>query len=295
MRHRAGVLVAIVAVVFANCAKKEAPQETHAAKRYTVPKGLDRELNESELDSLRSMKATHNVTRDEYWDGYGGVFASNEFEVWYPDGKVNGLQGMAMLKLAAEARDKTIKVFGKAPAERVVIVCAGDIDVFTASTGRQWWQYSRIVGDTISIQPPITLHTRHMLGIVGPREYYEWAVVKLSKGNAPRWVQEGVASYLAGEAPILEDLRQDFGDDKMSVRAMESALEKETDRQESRRAYYNAYRTIESIAKAHGDQALGRFVVLLGEKGDVDTASKEAFGQPFDDVVNTGRAWATPQ
>jgi hypothetical protein len=238
------------------------------------------------------MKATHNVTRDEYWDGYGGVFANNEFEVWYPDGKVNGLQGMAMLKLAAEARAKTIKVFGKAPAERVVIVCAGDIDVYTAATGRQWWQYSRIVGDTISIQPPITLHTRRMLGIVGPREYYEWSVIKLSQGHAPRWVQEGVASYLAGEAPILEDLRQDFGDDKMTVRAMESALEKESDRQESRRAYYNAYRTVESIAKAHGDQALGRFVVLLGEKGDADTASKEAFGQPFDDVVNAGRAWA---
>jgi len=295
VRHRAWVLVAILTMVVANCAKKEAAQETHAAKRYTVPKGLDRELNESELDSLRSMKATHKVTRDEYWDGYGGVFASNEFEVWYPDGKVNGLQGMAMLKLAAEARDKTIKVFGQAPAERVVIVCAGDIDVYTATTGRQWWQYSRIVGDTISIQPPITLHTRHMLGIVGPREYYEWAVVKLSKGNAPRWVQEGVASYLAGEAPILEDLRQDFGDDKMSVRAMESALEKENDRQESRRAYYNAYRTIESIAKAHGDQALGRFVMLLGEKGDVDAASKEAFGQPFDDVVTAGRAWTAPQ
>ena len=295
MRHRVVVFVAMLAVVFASCAKKEAAKETHAAKRYSVPKGLDRELNESELDSLRQMKATHRVTRDEYWDGYGGVFASNEFEVWYPDGKVNGLQGMAMLKLAAEARAKTIKVFGKAPAERVVIVCAGDIDVYTASTGRQWWQYSRIVGDTISIQPPITLHTRRMLGIVGPREYYEWAVIKLSQGKAPRWVQEGVASYLAGEAPILEDLRQDFGDDQMSVRAMESALEKENDRQTSRRAYYHAYRTVESIAKAHGDQALGRFVVLLGEKGDADAASKEAFGQPFDDVVDAARAWTTPQ
>ncbi|HEU4929036.1 MAG TPA: hypothetical protein VFU38_04345, partial [Candidatus Krumholzibacteria bacterium] len=171
MRHRAWAMVAILAAGLASCAKKEAAQETAkethaAAKRYSVPKGLDRELNESELDSLRQMKATHRVTRDEYWDGYGGVLASNEFEVWYPDGKVNALQGMAMLKLAAEARQKTVQVFGTAPAERVVIVCAGDLDVFTASTGRQWWHYSRIVGDTISIQPPISLHTRRMLHII---------------------------------------------------------------------------------------------------------------------------------
>ena len=293
MRYRVWLTMGLFAVAVASCAKKEEPvAEKHAPKRYVVPKSFDRELNESELDSLRQMKATHRVTRDEYWDGYGGVMASDEFEVWYPDGKVNALQGMAMLKLASEARAKTVKVFGKAPAERVVIVCAGDLDVYTSTTGRQWWHYSRIEGDTISIQPPISLYTRGLLGVIGPREYYEWAIVKLSKGHTPRWVQEGFASYLAGEAPVLEELRQDFGSDEMSMRAVESALEKETDRQTTRRAYYNAYRTIETIAKAHGEQALGRFVMALGEKDDVEAASKEAFGQPFDDVVDAGRAWA---
>ena len=291
------VLLAAAAAA-ASCDKQEetASETTPAAKkRYVVPQGLDRELNEAELDSLRQMKVTHAVTRDEYWDGYGGVMASDQFEVWYPDGKVNSLQGMAMLKLAAEARAKTVKVFGTAPAERVVIVCAGDLDVYTATTGRQWWQYSRIVGDTISIQPPISLYTRGILGVIGPREYYEWAIGKLSKGNAPRWVQEGLASYLAREAAVLEDLRQDFGSDEMSMRAVESALEEESDRQATRRAYYNAYRTIEEIAKVHGDEALGRFIMALGENSDVDAASRTAFGQPFDDVVDAGRTWAATQ
>ncbi len=292
------VLIATaLAAALASCGGKQQPSEKKVVKKYSVPKELDRELNDAELDSLKQMKITHNITRDEYWDGYGGVLANNELEVWYPDGKVNSLQGMAMLKLAAEARARAQKVFGTVPAERVVIICAGDIDVYMASTGRQWWQYSRIVGDTISIQPPINLHTRGILTVVGPREYYEWAIGKLSKGHAPRWIEEGFASYLAGEASVLEDLRQDFGTKPlaMTTREMESALKRESDRQETRRAYYNAYRTVEEIVKAHGENAMGRFVVLLGEKGDVDAASQAAFGADFEPVTDAGRAWTKEQ
>lgn len=296
MRLQLGV-AALVLIAIASCGEKEAAKEQAGAKRYTVPEELDRELNENELDSLAQMKRTHRITRDEYWDGYGGVFANDEVEVWYPDGKVSSIQGMAMLKRATTARARTRAVFGTVPAERPVIICAGDIDSYMASTGRQWWQYSRIVGDTISVQPPVTLYTRGLLDVVGPREYYEWAIGKLSKGHAPRWIEEGFASYLAGEASVLEDLRMDFGDKPlaMSVRDMESALAAETDRQDSRRAYYNAYRTVELIVKAHGETAMGRFVVMLGENDDQDAASRTAFGTDFDTVVETGRAWtATP-
>ncbi len=291
-------LAATLALALASCDEKEPPREQTAVKRYTVPEALDRELNNAELDSLSQMKRTLGVTRDEYWDGYGGVLANDVLEVWYPDGKLNALQGMAMLKLAAEARARTQKVFGTAPSERAVIICAGDIDVYTSSTGRAWWQYSRIIGDTISIQPPINLHTRGILTVVGPREYYEWAIGKLAKGRAPRWVEEGFASYLAGEAAVLEELRVDMGDKPvpMSTKEMEKALEREGDRQETRRAYYNAYRTVEQIVKTRGgESAMGRFVVALGENQDLEAASQAAFSAPFDGVVEGARAWASAE
>lgn len=288
---------ATAALVLASCSEKEPAGEKTAVKRYTVPASLDRELNNAELDSLSQMRRTHGITRDEYWDGYGGVLANDVLEVWYPDGKLNALQGMAMIKLASEARARTQQVFGTVPAERAVIVCAGDIDVYTSSTGRQWWHYSRIEGDTISIQPPINLHTRGLLTVVGPREYYEWAIGKISKHRAPRWIEEGLASYLAGEAAVLEELRVDTGGNPigMSTKEMESALAKESDRQETRRAYYNAYRTVEQIVKAHGEEAMGRFVVALGANDDLDAASKAAFAADFDDVVEPARAWASTE
>lgn len=288
------VAAAAVAVALASCGEKKT-DEPAAAKRYVAPASLDRELHPAELDSLTQMKNTHHVTREQYWDGYGGVLANDAFEVWYPDGKVNVLQGMAMLKLADQARARAQEVFGTVPSERAVVICAGDIDVYTATTGREWWHYSRIVGDTISIQPPVMLHARGLLPVVGPREYYEWAIGKLSKGHAPRWVEEGFASYLAGEAAVLEDIRQDITATQisMSTKAMESALEREKDRQQTRQAYYNAYRLVEEIVDDHGVEAMARFVLALGEKDDVDAASQAAFGADFDDVVEAGRAWAT--
>jgi len=290
----ASVVIA-VAVALASCGEKKT--EKPVVKRYEAPASLDRELNSIELDSLKQMKRTHHVTRDEYWDGYGGVMANDAFEVWYPDGKVNVLQGMAMLKVADQARARAQEVFGTVPSERAVIICAGDIDVYAATTGRQWWHYSRIIGDTISIQPPTMLATRGLFFIVGPREYYEWTIGKLSKGHASRWVEEGFASYLAGEAAVLEDLRQDIKADPlaMSTKAMESALEKEKDRQTTRQAYYNAYRMVEEIIKAHGIEAMALFVLKLGENADADAASRAAFGAGFDEVVEAGRGWsATP-
>jgi hypothetical protein len=297
MRAMAAVVTVAFAAALASCGEKKS-EERAAVKRYEAPASLDRELNTIELDSLKQMKNTHHVTRDEYWDGYGGVLANDAFEVWYPDGKVNVLQGIAMLKLADQARARAQQAFGTVPSERAVIICAGDIDVYTATTGREWWHYSRIVGDTIGIQPPTMLHTRGLLFIVGPREYYEWAIGKLSKGHAPRWVEEGFASYLAGEAAVLEDLRQDIKADPlaMSTKAMESTLEKEKDRQKTRQAYYNAYRMVEEIVKAHSAEAMAHFVLALGENGDADAASRAAFGAGFDEVVEAGRAWsANPQ
>jgi hypothetical protein len=290
-------MVATLSVAFAACNQKEPPAEQAAVKKDPEPNPFDRELNNTELDSLKQMKVSQAVTRDEYWDGYGGVLGNENFEVWYPNGKVNVLQGMAMLKLCMGARTRTRTVFGAVPNEKLVVICTADLDAYGKATGREWWHYSRMNGDTITVQPPILLHTRGLLPVVGPREYFEWAIGKLSHGNAPRWVQEGFASYLSGEAAILEDQRKDYAELPLVIptKEMESALKKETDRKTTRRAYYNAYRLAEEIARTRGEDAMARFIVALAEDDDVDQASREAFGTDFDDVVEAAGAWTRAQ
>jgi hypothetical protein len=303
--RRAGACIvacAGLAVALWGC-EKGGEQEAETAKtkeapRYIVPAVLDRELNPTELDSLRMMKESQKITRDEYWDDYGGVLANDVVEVWYPDGKVNILQGVAMLKHAVAARKKLDAVFGRAPERRAVIICSGNVEVYTWATGRDWWTYSTIRGDTISLQAPIDLHTRGLLPVVGPREYFEWAIIQLSGGNAPRWVQEGFASYLAGEAVILEDMRQDFvalGSIAIPPAETERVLGVETDRRESRRACYNAYRMTEEIAKKHGEPALAAWVNAMATNGDLDATATGAFGVGYEALLAESMAWSASE
>jgi hypothetical protein len=226
------------------------------------------------------------------------VLANDVIEVWYPDGKVNILQGAAMFKHAVAARKRLAQMFGRVPERRAVIICSGNVEVYTWSTGRDWWTYSTIKGDTISVQAPIDLYTRGLLNVVGPREYYEWAIVQLSGHQAPRWLQEGLASYLAGEAVILEDMRQDYanlGQVAVPPAETERVLTAETDRRESRRAAYNAYRMTEEIVKQHGEPALAAWVNAMSTTGDLNAASTQAFGVGYDALLTESMAWSATE
>jgi hypothetical protein len=296
-RGRPALWTAAMAVVLAagltgwGCGEKQEP-----AKRvtYVPPRSVNRPLNPIELDSLIQMKVAYNVTRDEYWDGYGGVLANDALEVWYPTGRVNAFQGISVLKLMELARRNTEKLFGRAPTTRLVVVCSGNLEVFRAATGREWWNYSLIKGDTLNLQSPMDLFARGLLTVAAPHEYYKWAIDHLSNHRAPRWLDEGLASLLAQEAAVLETHTSEFGDQgmTMSFHDMESALRSEQDRITTRRAYYNAYRMVEKLALTRGQPAVVAFVLDCGDEKDLNAASTHAFGVGYDAIVEEARSWA---
>jgi len=276
------------------CGEKKEP-----AKRvtYVPPPAFDRNLNATELDSLVQMKVSYQVTRDEYWDGYGGVFGNAAIEVWYPTGRVNALPGAAVLKQMEMARRNTMKLFGHAPSTRLTVVCSGNLEMFRAATGRDWWNYSLIKGDTLNLQSPMDLFTRGLLMIVAPREYYEWAIGELANHRAPRWLEEGLASLLAKEAAVLENQTTEFGEQgtTLSFRDLESTLGSDDDRIPSRRAHYNAYRMVEKLALTRGQPAVLAFVLACGEEKNLDAASTRAFGAGYDAIVEEARSWSTAE
>ena len=79
---------------------------------YETPDHLKRfgkggpQLSETILDTLRRLKKTHNVTRDEQWPGQGGVLGNDFFEVWYPEGVTMITHGMRVVDDMMHARAK---------------------------------------------------------------------------------------------------------------------------------------------------------------------------------------------
>src|SRR5262245_19309963 len=107
------------AFALAACDKNKNQQQAQTFD-YEKPPETDRGLNQTELDSLRSMKITHRITRDDYWDMKGGVIANDRFEVWYSSRKIYVLQAIAVLKQMDMMANQIQKSFGKIPSERLV-------------------------------------------------------------------------------------------------------------------------------------------------------------------------------
>ena len=263
VRRRVWVALAILgALAAASCGDKQKEADRAKAFDYEKPPESDRGLNQTELDSLRSMKITHRVTRDEYWDLKGGVVANDRMEVWYSSRKVYVLQAMAVLKQMDQMADLINKSFGKLPSEKLIVLCAPNLETFRKATGCDWWQYAGLKGDTLSMQTPMTLFTRGLLQVASRREYADWALRKLTAGKDPEWLRFGMAAYIAGERDVFRGQRREYTKlpIRMEVKTVEEKLAHQKDRIETRRAMYNAYLMVNQLVETNGMPAVAAFM-----------------------------------
>lgn len=244
-------------------------------------------LQGSQLDSLRVKKKRFDITRDEYWEGEGGVLANKYFEVWYPEGGTTVTHAMYVIEELMPARKKFEAYFGQAPEDLFVIRNTLEIDVYKRATGRDWWFYSDLRGDTATFVPVYTLYKRGISPIAVPHEYYQWAVRKITRHGAPRWLEEGIASRLSNEGPLLFDQLYEFEGENLSMtpERIDEVLQGEEDRRDTRLAYYHSYRMAERLAEKYGEDKLKSVVTLIGLGNSVDQAFTTAFGADQATVV----------
>jgi hypothetical protein len=244
-------------------------------------------LQGAALDSLRVMKKRFDITRDEYWEDRGGVLANLYFEVWYPVGRVTVTHGMYVIEELMPARKKFEDFFGQAPRELLVIRFPNELDGYKQLTGREWWYYSEIKGDSMTFVPIYILAKRGISPVAIPHEYYQWAVRKITQNGAPRWLEEGMASYLSGEGELLLNQMYEFsqGDVSMSPEKVEDVLQGEVDRRDSRIAYYRSYRMIQQLIDKHGEEKVKQAVVLIGQGNTLDQAFMRALNASYNAVL----------
>jgi hypothetical protein len=264
---------------------------------YEKPPEYDRELNQTEIDSMRSMKITHRVTRDDYWVMKGGVIGNDRVEVWYSSRKIYVLQAMAVVKQMDQAADQIKKTLGRLPSGRLVVVCAPNLQTFRRETERDWWHYALIEGDTAKLQTPMTLFMRGLLHTAVQREYTIWALGKLTNQKAPEWLVSGLASQVANERDILFELRKEFAKVPlhMQVKDIEKHLEKQEERIETRRAMVNSYLMVNQLIETHGLPAVAAFTLAFAEEPDANAAAQRAFSMTYDEVLSQAQSWKEPE
>lgn len=235
------------------------------------------------LDTLRAKKKRFEITRDEYWEDEGGVLANQYFEIWYPAGRTTVTHAMYMFEELMPARKKFEGFFGTAPLDLLVIRGTKDLDDYKKLVNREWWYYADIKGDSVTFSPVFILVKRGISAIALPHEYYQWATGKITQNGAPRWMEEGIASYLSGEGDILLDEMYEFAESDVSMppERIEEVLQGEEDRRESRIAYFRSYRMIQQLVDKYGEEKVKQMVLLIGRGNALDQACTKALSMDY--------------
>ena len=298
VNKRVWVALAVMAAAFAlaSCDRNKNQQQTQTFE-FEKPPETDRGLNQTELDSLRSMKITHHITRDDYWDMKGGVIGNDRFEVWYSSRKIYVLQAIAVLKQMDQMSAQIEKSFGRVPTRKLVVLCAPNLATFQKATGKDWWHYSLIKGDTLSMQTPMTLYMRGLLQVAARREYSRWVMRDFTQGKAPEWLVWGMSGYLGGERDVYRGQRKEYAKEPLrmdKVDEINKALQKDDDRISSRRAMYNAYLMVNQLVETNGMPSVAAFILAIPEEKDVNAAAQRVFSKSYDEVLAQARAWTEP-
>lgn len=276
----------------AGCSKEEKKPQTAADSRR-----LDADLHPKSnpmaglsptvVDTLRAKRRIYEVTRDEYWDDKGGVLGNKNFDIWYPAGRVTVTHGMYALEELMIARRYFHRTFGTVPEEKLTVVLPRDMTDYLARTGREWWYYAVVKEDSVIFQPVYVLVKRGLGPIAISHEYSQWAIERLSKNRAPRWFVEGLASVMSNESKVLIDQLWEFDPStwRKTPAEIETILKTEELREQSRIAYYHAFKMVKTLESQFGYGALTQFVMRLGDNDDLDAASREVFQKPYQELL----------
>lgn len=251
------------------------------------------QLQDDVRDTLRTLKKKYGITRDEYWRNRGGVLGNELFEVWYPSGRVTVTHGMHAFGLFMEAQETFQDFFGDSPPDRLIIFTSAHIEDFRKLTNRDFWFYSEISGDSITMQPIWILSKRGIDRQAIRHEYHQWALGKLTGYTAPRWLEEGVASWLVDEGELLKLQIHEFGggSEKMHPEMLQEILTHEEEKGDSRLAYYHSYMMVNTLVNRYGEDKLRELVLNLTRGEDVIESFQNAYGMDYEKVIRVAMSY----
>jgi hypothetical protein len=212
-----------------------------------------------------------------------------------PDGRraefvaLGGTRSATLLsRIAAElpaAADVVTDFWGPDWRHDIVIVATGSDPQFAALAGGGADIAAATTADRIVFAPGAADMTDESLRIVLRHELFHHAVRDQTAADAPRWLTEGVADYLArprDPAPASDP-----------ATALPTDADLDTPGQTRSLAYDRAWRFATYVADHYGPERLRALYVWACGPGrpDVPTAVRDALGADLDEVLAGWRHW----
>jgi hypothetical protein len=283
-RSSAAVLLAAALVLSAGCGGGQKEDSATDEEGFRVP------------DSLLSPIESYGLTIDDYHPVNGGVMANKDIALYYPPHELLRFVAVKSFGEILDGYDKIRAEIGRPAPGRIVIIGTKDLEEYAAITGKEWWYYATIRGDTIICEPlnillkrwdPVTEKSLASIGLT--QRMAQMSLNRLSGGRIPAWLKEAIASYLADERAVLRMQIHQFEDQLIgyspTVEELERSILAADDMALSRSSYFYAYRMLENLLEEHEFSAVKGFVRRLGEGATLDEASAAEFGVNYAELI----------
>ncbi|MGQ0761110.1 MAG: SpoIID/LytB domain-containing protein [Acidobacteriota bacterium] len=124
---------------------------------------------------------------------------------------------------------------------------------FTGRTGQPPWAAAATKGNRIETQPLAILKRRGVLHTTLKHELAHVIINVISRERAPRWLEEGLAIYLAGEGEMFSRyLRRGM----LTTEELEKRLQRPSTQSDMRSLYAEAYLKVSAMARNDGEASV---------------------------------------
>jgi len=219
----------------------------------------------------------------------------------------SGLRAL-LLEQSRRAHDDARAWFGRGLERPVTVTWIADADALRLHAGRDPAGLAGLAfpaRDEIVLYAPALMSRPDRITSVLRHEMWHLLFARATAGaavEAPRWLDEGLATWRSGEWDLDVELRRDgatwirdaaaaghlFAFDDLDARFPEGVL--------APLAYAQSASFVQWLARRHGEDRLRAFLAALDRDLDLDPALREAFGEGLaglepawrDDVVPSG-------
>lgn len=127
-------------------------------------------------------------------------------------------------------------------------------------------------------------------------EYTHAIIAEITKGNIPRWFNEGIAKYMEykyGIPPRINYLAQAYNsDDLIPWENINSAIVS-SNKNQAMLAYQQSFNFIYYLVQRYGMTKLRTLLNVLGTGIDFDVAVKQVYQVPLETIQHNWRIWLT--